>query len=172
MSIRVNNRIDNRRRLENTINDLKNTSIHVGIFGEQGSEILLIGNVQEYGTSINVTPKMRGYLASQGLHLKKSTNTITIPERSFIRKGYDDKKREIQREIDNSLDQVLTFRITLESFYNRVGERLVSIAKEYLTDLREPLNHPFTLKQKAPKDNPLLNTGQLRQSITWKKVRR
>lgn len=49
-----------------------------------------IAAIHEYGCTIQVTPKMRGYLHSQGLHLKASTNFIRIPERSFLRSTIND----------------------------------------------------------------------------------
>lgn len=49
-----------------------------------------IAALHEYGCTIAVTPKMRGYLHSQGLHLKASTNFIHIPERSFLRATVND----------------------------------------------------------------------------------
>jgi phage gpG-like protein len=38
----------------------------------------------ELGAHIKVTPKMRGYLHSIGIHLKPSTTHITIPQRAFL----------------------------------------------------------------------------------------
>ena len=35
------------------------------------------------GCRIPVTPEMRAFLHHKGVHLKKSTNYIVIPERSF-----------------------------------------------------------------------------------------
>ena len=40
--------------------------------------------VHQYGADIKVTPKMRAYLHSQGIHLRKSTNEIHIPARPFL----------------------------------------------------------------------------------------
>ena len=40
--------------------------------------------IHEWGMTIKVTDKMRGYLASQGFHLKKSTKVITIPARPMF----------------------------------------------------------------------------------------
>lgn len=38
----------------------------------------------ELGAKIKVTPKMRAYLHSIGIHLKPSTTHITIPKRAFL----------------------------------------------------------------------------------------
>ena len=45
--------------------------------------------IHQFGGDINVTPKMRAYLHSQGIHLRKTTQKIHIPARPFI--GVSDK---------------------------------------------------------------------------------
>jgi hypothetical protein len=47
-------------------------------------EINLIARVQEHGVTIDVTPAMRGFLSSQGLHLRADTQSVVIPPRPFI----------------------------------------------------------------------------------------
>lgn len=46
--------------------------------------------VHQFGADIKVTPKMRAYLHSQGIHLRKSTNEIHIPARPFIGASLED----------------------------------------------------------------------------------
>ena len=79
-------------KLLEVLDALWSHQIQIGIFGSDGSTILMIASVQEFGCKITVTPKMRAYLHSQGLHLKASTKQINIPERSFIRAGFDEQK--------------------------------------------------------------------------------
>lgn len=43
------------------------------------------GKIHEYGGRIKVTPKMRKYLHSVGIHMRKSTMQITLPPRPFMR---------------------------------------------------------------------------------------
>ncbi|MCY6957884.1 hypothetical protein [Clostridium brassicae] len=161
-------RVDNMPRLRRTIDEIKRRKIKIGIFGSEDSEILMIASVNEFGTDIRVTPKMRAYLHSQGLHLKSTTSEIHIPERSFIRKTFNEKKNKIDTFIRQNLNEVITFRISTQTFFDRVGTYLVGLTQETLTEVNSPANHPFTLQKKAPKSNPLINTGRLRQSITYK----
>lgn len=66
--------------------------------GKKG--VVDIAAVHEYGCTIRVTDKMRGYLHSQGLHLKQSTQFIRIPERSYLRATINDPAfRKRLREI-------------------------------------------------------------------------
>ena len=68
-------------------------SIKVGIIGSKAREKhpdsdltnAELGAIHEFGCTITVSDKMRRYLGSQGLHLKKNTVKIIIPTRSFLR---------------------------------------------------------------------------------------
>lgn len=61
--------------------------MHVGIgvmssaSGKDGVGLVNLALIHEFGIYIPVTPKMRGYLGHQGLHLKQSTRFIRIPAR-------------------------------------------------------------------------------------------
>lgn len=153
------------------LEQLTSTVIEVGIFGENGSEILMIANVQEFGCNIQVTPKMRNYLHAISLHLKKNTKEIRIPERSFIRSGFDDREDKIRNEANKLLKRVLSFELDVGRFFDALGEIVVGQLQEYMTDLKTPPNHPFTVRQKGS-SNPLIDTGRLRQSIAFRVKRR
>lgn len=168
MGIKKQVRVDNTKKLNKILSDLKSKKIKIGIFGAEDSQVLMIATVQEFGVDIQITPKMRAWLHGNGLHVKDSTREIHIPERSFIRASYDENKNKIDRFIKDSMNELLSFSITTDTFFNRIGQYLVGITQDYLTELSTPPNHPFTLERKAPKSNPLINSGRMRQSITWK----
>lgn len=144
--------------------------IKVGILGKAGSKILMIANVNEFGINIKVTPKMRGYLASQGLFLKKTTTEIKIPERSFIRKTAYEKEKDIIKFLNKQFDLLFNKKTDANKILRSTGEYCVGITKVMLVSVREPKNHPLTLKGKAPKTNPLINTGTLVNRISYKIV--
>lgn len=168
MGIKKQVRTDNMKKLNQIINDLKNKKIKIGIFGSEGSDILMIAKVQEFGFDITITPKMRNWLHANGLHVKNSTTEIHIPERSFIRGSFDENKNKIDRFIKDNMEQLISFSISTNTFFDRVGQYLVGLTQEYLTELSTPPNHPFTLERKAPKSNPLISSGRMRSSITFK----
>ena len=154
-------------RLVKELNAIKGKRIIVGIFGEEGTDILIIASVNEFGTTITVTPKMRAFLHGQGLHLRNSTTSINIPERSYIRSGYDNRKDSIIAFAQNRLIELYNFRITAEQYLNGLGEYITGQIRDYMTSLTTPPNHPYTI-QKKKSSNPLIDTGRLRQSITYK----
>lgn len=150
--------------------ELEGTKLQVGLFAPEGSELFIIGMVNEYGASINVTPKMRSYLHYQGLHLKASTTQIKIPERSFIRAGFEYGRRDIEEVVERALPLVLSLKLSPAEFYGIVGEMAVGKIHEYIQQLDSPPNHPYTVKGKGS-SHPLIDTGRLNQSITYRVVK-
>lgn len=157
-------------KLLKVLEDLESHKIEIGIFGSDDSTILMIATVQEFGCNIDVTPKMRAYLHSQGLHLKASTKQITIPERSFIRSGFDEQKDRYEERAAKMLDRVLHLAMPVDTFFNTLGEYITGQLQTYLTDIRMPLNHPFTVAKKGS-TNPLIDSGRMRQAITYRVVK-
>ena len=156
-------------RLLNELKKLSSRTIQVGILGKEKSDILLIANANEFGVSITVTPKMRGYLAVNGLHLKKSTKEINIPERSYIRKGADAIRKRVERFSIERLASVYDFSISSEQYLEQIGEYATGLIRNYMTNKRIPPNHPYTVEQKQS-TNPLIDTGRLRSSITFEVI--
>ena len=156
--------INNVPEVLSIIKTLKSKKIFVGIFK---GETLLIATINEFGAEIKVTEKMRAYLRYSGLFLKKETTHITVPERSFIRKGYQLNLKKITNYVNKQIELLFNMKITVEQLYQRVGSYCVSRIQEFLTDLKKPANHPFTIKRKHS-SNPLIDTGNLRQSIVWR----
>ena len=149
---------------------LMNTSVHVGIFSEtEDAKLLMIANVHEFGVSIQVTDKMRRYLAAQGLPLRKTTTQINIPERSYIRSSFDEQKGNIEDQARKLLIQVLELRLPPLTFFDVLGGIMVSMVQEYMVNLSDPPNHPFTIERKGS-SNPLIDTGRLVGAVTHKVV--
>ena len=149
--------------VEKTVKALNRKKVNVGCL--EGSHAWLAA-IHEYGCRINVTPKMRAYLHSQGFHLKKSTTTIVIPERSFIRAGYDKSQKKVLDKTEALVADVVNGKMSEEQFLKTVGIFLSSEIKEYATNLNSPSNHPFTQSQKGS-SNPLWDTGQMIRGITY-----
>lgn len=163
------------------LDELYNTHLEIGVFSDgkggerhnKNSDITVLGIaiVHEFGVEIKVTDRMRGYLHSIGIHLKPSTRTIKIPERSFIRAGYDEEKENIIKQSEKLLEKVMRLELPVDVFFNTLGEIIAGRIQEYLTDLRTPSLHPVTIASKGS-SSPLIDTGRLRESITYKVVRR
>ena len=75
-------------KMEKTAKDLDGRKINVGYL--QGGEQAWLAAIHEYGCVIKITPKMRNWLHANGLHVKNTTKEIVIPERSYLRAGFDE----------------------------------------------------------------------------------
>lgn len=124
--------------------------------------------IHEYGLDIAVTPAMRAFLHRNGLHLKASTTHIHIPERSFLRTGYDMNKDGVMKKALEMLADVAEGRMSESALYEGVGMELASAIKDYAVELSTPANHPFTVNRKGS-SNPLVDTGDMIEGITWRK---
>lgn len=66
-----------------------------GTKGKDGGDLVSIGAVHEFGATIGVTDKMRGWLHAHGMHLSPDTTHITIPARPFVRPAWEESQEEI-----------------------------------------------------------------------------
>ena len=142
-------------------------AVEVGVLK---GESAWLASIHEYGCNIPVTDKMRAYLHSQGLHLKASTTHIHIPERSFLRTGYDKHRDVVMKKAQLMLADVAAGRMSADAVFKGVGLELSSKIKDYATELATPANHPFTAGRKGS-SNPLVDTGDMIGGITWRKAK-
>lgn len=141
------------------------SGVEVGVL--KGEHKWLAG-IHEYGCNITVTNKQRRYmLAAHGILLGKR---IVIPERSFLRAGYDAHRAEVLQKAQMVLKDVASGKTTERGWCQAVGGHLSSKIKDYATDLSSPPNAPFTVDQKGS-SNPLVDSGDMIGGITWRKAK-
>jgi len=137
-----------------SLSELGKYDVEVGIFGSDDSFYAMIAGVHEFGITI-----------------RKEKGSIVIPERSFLRSTFDDKNKEWFKFMKKQLEHVLQGRMDARTLCERLGAKMVGDIQEKLTDLNSPPNAPSTIAQKGS-SNPLIDSGGLRQRITYKVVRR
>lgn len=162
MGVKVKSKDFGLGKLEKTTKGIDGKGIQCGVLGEQA----WLAAIHEYGCRIKVTPKMRAYLHYQGLHLKESTEYIVIPERSFLRSGFDENEKDILKKTDNLIPELLAGTMSEAQFCKTVGLLMKSAIQDYARDLRNPPNHPFTVEQKGS-SNPLIDTGDMIGSVDY-----
>lgn len=164
-------------RIPDVIKELQYIHEHVvkaGIWGDEGAEgskLVMIASVNEFGCRITVTPKMRAYLHSIGLHLQSKTKTITIPERPFLRSTFDREERRVTSHFARHVRGILAGQLTGREALERVGRWLAGQIQRTIDTLQTPPNHPFTVARKDS-SNPLVDTGEMKQAVTWDVVPR
>lgn len=149
-------------KMRQAIKGLDGRKVQAGVFGEQA----WLAGIHEYGCKIKVTDKMRAFLHSQGLHLKDSTEYITIPERAFLRNGYDSGRKAVVDDMEEVLCEVLAGNLSPDLLFNQVGEWMVSHIRDYAAELDSPPNHPFTVDRKGS-SNPLVDSGDMINAVSY-----
>lgn len=162
--------ISDKSRIDEILKSLKELESYyavVGITSSAGGKLIMIANVHEYGCNIPVTNKMRGFFAYNfGVHLKKSTKLIKIPERSFIRSGFD-KYKENFANYEDILMKVIEGSISPRQFYEIIGQAAADKIMRFLIDeVKSPGNSGLTIANKG-KSNPLVHTGRLADAISY-----
>jgi len=91
-----------------------------------------------------------------------------IPERSFIRRTFRDRKEELTQLLHVLTHKIVTNKMTILQALNTLGLWGANAVKQTITqsDIPPPLK-PSTIARKGS-DKPLVDTGQLVNSITWK----
>lgn len=95
--------------------------------------------------------------------------SVSIPERSFIRAGYDNNSQEIQKAVEKAVKSVIFYGWDAETAANNIGMSVVGMIQMYL-------NTPSNFKRKGQitkatsnwPDNPLMESARLRNSITYR----
>lgn len=95
------------------------------------------------------------------------TKSVKIPERSFLRAGFDENVKEINKYLDILLKKVATGEMSEREYLDNIGQRLSSKIKTFARNLNSPANSRVTRENKGS-SNPLVDTGQMIRGITWK----
>ena len=187
---RINKTRVNLKGLDDLIKALdRKISIKVGWIGKnagqkvEGSDLTVaeLAAVHEFGCTITVTEKMRNYLHSQGLHLKKDTTTVVIPTRSMLRASLmsPEGKKELKRVVEYQLKGELKAADFSKDTANKILDDTVHLLAEmaYLRVLQAfesggfgkwaPISEFTRQRRKAPDEPPLTASGDLRRSISY-----
>lgn len=158
--------------LSRQLKKLNRKKVNIGIVGKSDSLLLTYAAVNEYGANIKITPKMRKYLASQGLNLKATTTHIVIPERSYIRSTFDNKKvlKALENKIVPTAAKVALGKLPAESILEYIGIYYTAAIKSTIANMREPENHPFTVERKGSGKGLLIDSGRLLTAISYEVV--
>ena len=147
-----------------SIQTLDDMRINVGYI--KGGELAWLASIHEYGCRIEITDKMRKWLHANGLHVKKTTTHIVIPERSFLRAGFDQHHGEVLNKVDDLVGDVVAGTMSVDEFARIIGLLMKSKIQAYAIDLKNPGLHPFTI-ERTGNTNPLVGSGDMIGAIDW-----
>lgn len=133
-----------------------------------GDDLLTIAAVHEYGCDIQVTPKMRAWLHQNGIHLKKDTTQIHIPERSFIRRGYEEGKGSFNRAMEGLIGKLFRAEITTDELLSCLGRQAVTDTVGNMGVDTAPISaYTQAHRKQSAGSTPLHDTGRLANHITF-----
>lgn len=89
-----------------------------------------------------------------------------IPERPFMRNSIRNNKAKYQAALKSSGAKILVGNGDMEMALRRLGILAQGDIQSEITSLASPPNSPVTIKLKGS-SNPLIDTGRMRQSVTW-----
>lgn len=160
------------------LRELDGAKVSVGVQAEAGEnfhgdtvssdeEMRKIAWVHEYGCDIDVTPKMRAWLHRNGIHLKKDTKVIHIPERSYIRRGYEEGKADFDTAMSDLIGKLFRNEITAEELLTLLGRQAVTDTVGNMGVDTTPVSDYTRKHRKASMTGaPLTDTGALANHIT------
>lgn len=130
---------------------------------ESTGHVCLVGINEKEGSQVHPDGENEtiAQIASKNQFGGKTSDGRVIPARPFVDKGVDSVKQKIVRDIEESMAKGSGDVRAL----SRAGLIAVGGIRQYMTDLRTPPNAPMTIALKGS-DNPLIDTGLLRNSIT------
>ncbi len=163
MGVKVKTKTNNIPKTIAVSNRLNGKTVEVGVFG---GEQEWLAAIHEFGCNIPVTPEMRAFLRYNGLYLKASTTEIVIPERSFLRAGFDERYPDMREGFALLALGACRGMFEADAVLCRIGEDLSAAIKAYATSKSDPPNHPFTVARKN-RSNPLVDSGDMIGSITF-----
>lgn len=91
---------------------------------------------------------------------------LGVPERSFMRSTTKEQKKNIVSLQKKLLVKIQNGEMDVETALGLIGEFTADKISQKIVSLRTPPNAPETIARKGS-SNPLVDTGQLKNSITY-----
>ncbi|PZM62613.1 hypothetical protein [Paenibacillus dendritiformis] len=166
MKIRLKIKEDKKqfRKHKQQAEKLSRSRAEVGWIGDREQVLKAIFN--EYGANIPVTDKMRKKLLTMGVHLRDDTHFITLPERPFLRAGYDAYEGALSRLMQSLVGQALAGTITPERALERAAKELKKHIQSHIEKGSFVPNSKLTEKLKGG-NHPLIDEKTLMDTLEY-----
>lgn len=92
--------------------------------------------------------------------------TKSIPSRPFLTASREQMIKTTAALRQKILEQVNNDQSCPDEVFDQIGAMCASVVKNTITAWQDPPNSPATVKAKGV-NNPLVDTGLMRQSVTW-----
>lgn len=133
--------------------------VRVGVQGAQAT-------ANHQGTALTVAQLATIHEFGKTIQQPRMHRTIRIPERSFLRATIDQYQEAIARRQVLLTQGYLLGKFALKPALELLGQYVVGLVKQRMANGIPPPNSPWTIAKKRS-SKPLIDTGQLRNSITY-----
>jgi hypothetical protein len=110
--------LEGMKRLKHELGILQKAKIHIGIQGDEDSEVLIIATVHEFGAT----------------GTNKNGHRFNFPERSFIRASYENELGAISKFAQRQLDDVINGKKKAVQALNAIGAFCVMSIQGYIDE--------------------------------------
>ena len=138
---------------------------------ENGWDLVSNALLQEYGGTIQVTPKMRAWFRHQGFPLRRDKTAIVIPPRPFLRSALK-KQKEWVKFVNEYFDADQSGGMTLKQIAKIIGGMMEKAIKNAITSNIPPPKSEVSIELESRKrkggaksSGTLRDTGLLLGSI-------
>ena len=138
-------------RLERIIRAAKQSnvpSVDIGFFStaryQDGTPVAAVAAANEFGVRL-------------------SDGGTEIPERPFFRRAIARMEEELPALLESQIEN----GVLDPAAAGRTGAWIAGKVQDSIVRMRQPPNSPATIARKGS-SNPLIDTGHMRQSVTWK----
>lgn len=167
---------------------------NVGFLGNatypDGTPVASVAFWQEFGVLINRAAQQdrpiyrklnkNGTLARKGRFVKASDAnlitkhdvpeyTITIPSRPFFRTAIAQNK---QKWVDMAMKMLQSGQYDADMVLKKIGKQMQEDIQKSIVDWKEPPNAASTIRKKGGRDNPLIDSRQMLNSVDYEIVNR
>lgn len=152
---------DNRRLYDEKISEIEKLSESFVLVGFQ------LGDVTKSQIK-NGRRKEAGKVMAQ-IAAENEFGTKTIPARSFMRTSFDENRQRIIQIINSEYNKIIQGTSTIRRSLTLIGLFVEKTITDKIDSIHFPPNSPRTIAIKKS-SKPLIDFGQMRQSVTQKVV--
>lgn len=153
-----------------------------------GLELAKNALIQEYGATIHIPEQRRtiyrsyneksGEFNRKGRFVKKDkgnfaqdvvipAHDVKIPPRPFMRNAIDKDEAKWARALQDGMEKELSLRQCMKN----VGVEMQNSIADSIDEMQEPPNARSTIRHKKGSNNPLEDTGLLKNSVSYEVIK-
>jgi hypothetical protein len=97
--------------------------------------------------------------------------TVHISARPFMSTSFDENRKQLQQVKVQLYDKIVTGKMSTMQALGIIGEFMEGKVKKKIREIKTPANKPSTERRKKGANNPLIDMGQMRNSVQHVEVK-